>query len=268
MSDRGDIVVAWDALGHGESRTSDDPWRVTSLEVALAGHILVEEVTRRLLEGTLATSLQRLETVRRLGVGHSLGGMTVVRQQARHHSFDAIAVLGWTNLERSRTGYIADHEVALEAALAELVAGRSPEEAEASLYQLRGQPTLAHFDEYRASQRDFFYWGDEPSEVIAADAAAGRPRQGAMWVVSRIPGIVLADTARVDVPVFLGYGERDISVDPSSEPSFYKASRDVTLHILRGSAHCHNFSSVRALQWERVRWWDKGIYSQCKKGKM
>lgn len=259
MAANGHIVVAWDALGAGESAAQDDPWRITSVEVAQAAHVMVEEITTCLRDGTLSPSLRKLSTVRRVGVGHSLGGMTVARQQGRHASYDAVAVLGWTNMERGPSPYISAHETALEQALGRLVPGRSPEEAEAMLFQLAGLPTLSDFQEYRRSQRDFFYGADVPEAVMAADAAQGRPRQGAMWVVSRIPGIAQEDTAKITVPVFLGYGEHDISADPSSEPSFYKASSDVMLHILSGSAHCHNFASTRVKQWRRILSWADGL---------
>jgi pimeloyl-ACP methyl ester carboxylesterase len=259
MAADGKIVVAWDALGAGESVTQEDPWRITSAEVAQAAHFMVEEITRRLRDGTLSPSLPKLSAVRKIGVGHSLGGMTVARQQGRHGSYDAVAVLGWTNMERGPSPYIRAHEMALEQALEGLVAGRNAEEAEAMLFELRGLPTLTDFGEYRRSQRDFFYWPDVPEAVMTADAAQGRPRRGAMWVVSRIPGIVREDTAKITVPVFLGYGERDISADPSCEPSFYKASNDVMLHVLSRSAHCHNFASTRVEQWRRISWWTDGV---------
>jgi pimeloyl-ACP methyl ester carboxylesterase len=259
MAAHGKIVVAWDALGAGESTTQGDPWRITSAEVAQAAHFMVDEITTRLKDGTVSPLLPKLSALRTVGVGHSLGGMTVARQQGRHGSYDAIAVLGWTNMERGPSPYISAHEAALERALESLVAGRSAEEAEATLFELRGLPALSDFEEYRHSQRDFFYWADVPEAVMSADAAQGRPRKGAMWVVSRIPGIVEEDTAKIAVPVFLGYGERDISVDPTCEPSFYKASSEVMLHILKRSAHCHNFASTRAEQWSRISWWTDGV---------
>jgi pimeloyl-ACP methyl ester carboxylesterase len=259
MTDRGRIVVAWDALATGGSRTETNPWRVTSVEVAEAAAFMVREISDRLRDGTLTPPLPRIPTIWRVGVGHSLGGMTVARQQARHESYDAVAILGWTNLAHGRSAYIAAHEAELDEAVKALASGRGPEEAEQLLFQLEGLPTLPDFDDYRRSQRQFFYADDVPGTVVEADAALGRPRSGAMWVVSRIPGIALADTAKIKVPVFLGYGESDISVDPWSEPSVYKSSDDVTLHILRRSAHCHNFASTRAEQWGRIATWDEGM---------
>ena len=54
------------------------------------------------------------------------------------------------------------------------------------------------------------------------------------------------------MPVLIGVGEVDIAPDPWAEPSAYRRSSHVTLVVLRGSAHMHNFSAARADLWQEL----------------
>jgi hypothetical protein len=47
----------------------------------------------------------------------------------------------------------------------------------------------------------------------------------------------------------------DVSPDPYTEVANYRASRDVTLYVVDGSAHCHNFSGGRIALWDRMAAW-------------
>ena len=58
-----------------------------------------------------------------------------------------------------------------------------------------------------------------------------------------------------DVPVFLAFGDVDVSPCPHLEPSTYPASRDVTLFLLPSSAHCHNMATSRQVLWDRLEAW-------------
>jgi hypothetical protein len=69
------------------------------------------------------------------------------------------------------------------------------------------------------------------------------------------PGITLEKAKQIQVLVFICFGERDMSLNPHLEPSTYPLSTDVTLYILKGSAHCHNFASSRHLLCDRLSNW-------------
>jgi pimeloyl-ACP methyl ester carboxylesterase len=94
-----------------------------------------------------------------------------------------------------------------------------------------------------------------PKEVIAADDAAGVavPRELAWRSLS--PNAVTTEASTIDVPVFVGLGERDVSPDPEGEPALFPASPSVTLYVLPGSAHCHNFATTRHKLWDRLASW-------------
>jgi hypothetical protein len=69
------------------------------------------------------------------------------------------------------------------------------------------------------------------------------------------PGFAAGEAAQVDVPVFLGYGERDVADDPPREPAMFPTSRDVSLFIVPRMAHMHNFAGSRRQLWERLSDW-------------
>lgn len=57
------------------------------------------------------------------------------------------------------------------------------------------------------------------------------------------------------MPVFLGYGEVDVSPDPHQDAACYRSSSDVTLYVLAASAHCHNMAGTRQRLWDRLLGW-------------
>jgi len=52
-----------------------------------------------------------------------------------------------------------------------------------------------------------------------------------------------------------GFGDRDIPEHPRDDSAFYSASNDITVFIVEGSAHCHNFAGKRAELWDRIAAW-------------
>jgi pimeloyl-ACP methyl ester carboxylesterase len=222
LAARGCAVLAIDCLTIGAS--SRLPADVDAPEdlFAAAHDAAVRDVATRLREGTIDPELGPCDRVERVGIGHSLGGSLVTIQQAICGSFDRVAVLGTSAFAR---------EWGAEFALTPEADGLS-------------------FDRVRL--RSHFYWDDVPAAVIEADEAAGVPMSthAVAWASSAI------DHAReIDVPVFIGLGERDVSEQPHREPAAYPCSNDVTLFVLPRSGHCHNFAGTRQRLWDRVLAW-------------
>jgi hypothetical protein len=72
-------------------------------------------------------------------------------------------------------------------------------------------------------------------------------------------GYVAEEAASVDVPVFLGFGERDVSEAPHNEPTMFPRATDITVFVVPQMAHMHNFASTRRLLWERSLDWVDAI---------
>jgi hypothetical protein len=115
MTARGFAVVALDSLGWGESSRPRDGFALVPEAIAAANAQAVDA-----LAGELEA---RWPGLPRIGVGHSLGALLAIVQQAEHESFDALVLLGATT--RGLRVVLSDEELAYadrpEAARAELV---------------------------------------------------------------------------------------------------------------------------------------------------
>jgi pimeloyl-ACP methyl ester carboxylesterase len=234
-AERGFPVAAFDMLGTGDSSQPDREVDLSDQGAAVASAV-----------DQLPDLVGRAGPF--VGIGHSLGGYVAMYQQAAHRSYDAVAILGTTN-----------HQVVQLGIPDEMVEAAATAEGRAALAdQLIA--SLGDGDRYlvgdRTPMHDWFHATDVPADVIAADDAttltAVVRRAG---LSASIPGIARDQASTIDVPVFLAYGEVDISPAPHAEPTFFTASPDVTLFVLPGSAHCHNMANTRARLWDRLLAW-------------
>jgi hypothetical protein len=69
------------------------------------------------------------------------------------------------------------------------------------------------------------------------------------------PGFAQPFADRIRSPLFLAFGEFDVSADPHAEPEGYPGSSDITLVVVPRMAHMHNFAETRAQLWERFLEW-------------
>ncbi len=228
FADRGIIVMAIDCLGSGESAQAEAAGNIVWETLAHAHHNAVTHLLGALAAGTLAPPIPALPHLSTIGIGHSLGGMLVALQQARYRSFDRIAVLGWSNLGINL-----------------------PADARIATLDVTGTYAFGS----KALRREF-HMADVPAEVLATTAERENlPVSLALAAQAADRAAVAAAVAAIEVPVFLGFGEKDTSSTPRGEPGCYKGATDITLFILEGSAHCHNFSSNRVLLWDRILHW-------------
>jgi pimeloyl-ACP methyl ester carboxylesterase len=176
-----------------------------------------------------------------IGVGHSMGGALAVLQQARHRSFDYLAVLGYGY--QPLAGLSAD--LTNEQLLAETAARFS---------QLADCPD-GYYSMDRTMLRPQFHFPDVPDDVVLADDAQATvlPRAALHAVAAAPTGRPLA--AAVDVPVFQGWGERDNTPDPHRDGAYFNSCPDYTLFVLPRSGHCHNLATTRQALWDRLIAW-------------
>jgi pimeloyl-ACP methyl ester carboxylesterase len=246
LSDAGHLVVAVDHVGVG---TSSDPRASgpVGLELLAACDAeVVRQLQFRARAGTLHDSLPPFDRPA-VGLGHSMGAAIAVVAQATTGVFDALVLLGHS-LQPLVGASVAEVELAVDENLAG-VRGVAGVAADVEVLEMARPPL-----------RDVFYAADVPEAVVIADEAAA----------SRLPARAAAETItnefvarfapEISVPILLGFGaSADLSPDPHREPANYPASSDVTLFLLEGSAHCHNFSSRRVRLWDRIDTWIRGI---------
>jgi alpha-beta hydrolase superfamily lysophospholipase len=251
---RGWLVVTVDHLGVGQSSLPDAS-RLSFEVCAAANDAAVRELVKRLVEGTLAPDLDAVsDRPFVIGAGQSMGGCLSIVAQARHRTFDALAVLGFSaihtalpmpdggwkgsDVARGRVGDFA-------ASTAEMQAARA-----------------FHYG---------FHLEDVPADIRAADVDTYPLRlDGAVptWASATMPdsamsmltpGVVASEAAAIDVPVLTVGGERDVVADLHAEPAAYPACPDVTAVLLRGSAHMHNFAETRQWLWRRLHGWVESL---------
>jgi alpha-beta hydrolase superfamily lysophospholipase len=243
MTARGFVVIAADPLGVGDSGRPVDGTLCTYAALADAAHAAADLVRVRLSDGTLVDGLPPIAAPRIVGVGHSMGGGLVVLQQARSGSYDAVAILGYTHGAKARSVPEGD-DAALRATAVEQARGFWGDQWEAR-YGIVD----------KAPHQDWLNGPDAPADIVAADNAntviwAAEPYVDALHV-----GYTAAYAAEITAPVMIAFGEFDIAERPRDEVAFYEGSDDITLFVLGGSYHCHNFQDGRARLWDRLGAW-------------
>lgn len=241
MNAQGFIVVTVDHLGIGESARPKDGFAATSAVLAGANAAVFEEVTRRLRDGALHPSLRPLARFTVIGVGHSMGAMLLALQQDARRDFDALMLLSFGTC--GVPGVLSDED---RAALA------LPDRGLSKLPQLAakrfGSLAYAHIPNSAGSS--------EASKALAA-AADVVPTVPASH--SMMPGNIKEEIARLDAPLFLTAGDRDMVGPPLELPMQYAAATDITLLIIQKCGH-HPFASpntprfmARAADWVRAQ---------------
>jgi pimeloyl-ACP methyl ester carboxylesterase len=239
LVDRGFTVITVDPLGVGDSSRPAEVDLVTLETMTAAAAEAVRQLGERLAsDGTPV-----------IGVGHSLGGCLTLVEQAGHGSYAAVANLGFTH--GAKPIHSPDST------------GPDPEAFTVAVEHAKaffgGDWDAGYARAPREPNHAWLHDPDVPADVIAEDDrhASAWPRQS--YVGALLPGHSATYAAQVSSPVFVAFGEHDVPEHPHDDIGYYRSSGDVTLMVLPGSAHCHNFAGTRALLWDRLADWAGGI---------
>ena len=259
-ANRGMVFIALDPYGGGDS-TELAPELCDLTSAVRAAHNAVDTAIGRLRSGTLVPRLSPIPVSRAIGIGHSLGGMQLIAQQAGRATFDAVAILGFSAVHTvvpTRDGVLAPHSSGDDAqSLKEAWSGPLVDE-------------LAHI-------RYAYHWEDVPQVLVDEDLSVGfpvrRPSALPLWTTRTFPpfakiclqeGAVAREAAQITVPVFVAVGERDVLRDLRQEATAYRKSLDITLFEISRCAHMHNFSPARETVWNRLQSWIDGLPPEIK----
>jgi pimeloyl-ACP methyl ester carboxylesterase len=250
------VFAAVDHLGVGDSSLLD-PSILTIEVLAAANAAATQHIVSALRAGTLgsgAVALQQDPYV--IGVGQSMGGCVSIVSQASHRAFDALAVLG----------YSASHTVLPSpeggVRVTPVARGRTDRDAiTTEAAEIGGVDVFAwsfHYDDVDPDIYNEDLRGGYPfrTESVPAWGSATIPPAAASMLA---PAVVAGEAAAVDVPVFIGFGERDVCPDPWSEPLSYRATQQVSLCVVDRMAHMHNFASTRKVLWDRLHRWGQSL---------
>ena len=235
----GFTVVAFDHLGLGASEEVDDLYAVTPTVAAQAQ----ADAIRRVLE--------RYDGLPAIGIGHSMGGMLLTVLQHDHELFDAIAVLGHGG--DGLPEVLSDDEAALRV-------DRPYPEIERDVERLSRVRFASDSPvPRRRPSKGPFLLPDVSDAVRDAFVAQQVSNLFSCGLTSMIPGATDTHKARIAVPVFLAFGDHDLTDDYEGALARYVEADDRELFVLAGSGHCHNQATTRVHLWDRVAAWATGI---------
>lgn len=247
MAEKNRIVVTLDHLGVGESSIPEDGYELTLEVLAAANHTAVQQVLKILAGGGVSEQLPALSKLRPIGVGHSMGAMLTVVQQHRHGSYESLLLLGFCN--RGMPDILSDEQ---KAYIDDSVSAR------------RDAVPLArqYFPEpYVHNTRDRGAVSGKPNKSSVSDIAkqavakTEAPLLAVGGMMSLIPGSIGPEMKDIQVPVFLGIGDRDLIENPHTVPAEFPACKDISLMVLPQTGHNHFLYPSYKKFFERMHGW-------------
>ena len=245
----GDLVVTVDPPGVGESDSPDDGYtlsaQVVADVVAAAVHSLEAKLGSRGLEGAeLGSAVVRAK----IGLGHSAGALLVACQQARHGSYDALALLGF-----SASGL---PEVLNEV---ELRFVNRPEALAGVVADLTRERFGGPLPQWSSSAGGELELNSASAEVDVALADASSRLLALVGMTAIVPGSVQPELDELRLPIFVALGEHDLAGKLDVLPGQLPACPDLTLFLLMGSGHNHSVAPNRQILWKRVMRWAASV---------
>ena len=246
MAARGFISVLVDHLGVGESSRPADSYVLTADLLSCANGYVTEQVLAKLRTGRAINGLAAIPQLSSVGLGHSMGAMLTILQQAEYHQHGAVVVLGFST--RGLPEYLPAE--ARELAQDPAAARRAATRLARAMFR-ENYPSIGRSEDGAA-----LYAGKkaEPAGIEAIKAARERLLPVPAFE-SMLPGNVAPEAARIDVPVFVGLGELDMAGPPLEAPKAFTASSDVTLHLLPQAGHSHFLFAARVGLYDALAQW-------------
>lgn len=244
MARRGFAVAAIDHIGCGASS------RPAAIE---DGYTLGVDAI------TAANERARLEVERRVcaefgtpafpsvGVGHSMGSLLSVAQQANYAPHEALVLQSFST--QGLRGFLQGDE--------EKYAGNS-ERAHREIAELArarfGSPYPPGTVETQEGTTAAFSAGTAPDAVYRYLQQASTNLLGVPGLLTMIPGAYAPYAEKVAVPVFVGGGDHDLGrVHPAA--TMLPAAPEVLAFELPDCWHCHNVANTRQQMWLRIDSW-------------
>lgn len=229
MAKAGYAVISLDHLGTGESVLPEGAKAPLLGQVAAAN-----DAAFRALLGELRERTPGLQSV---GLGHSMGAVLTVRQQARHRTHAAVTLLGFSI--KGLPGVLSPE---IQAACATGI----PDDR--ALAELALQKFGSAYPDLNGNAPD-----SEVSEPLRQFATVLLAAGG---MLSLLPGNVAREAAELTVPVLLANGDRDQLVGgglPDVAPYTHAAS--VTAFTVPDAGHNLGLTPARRRLWLRLQQW-------------
>lgn len=250
MARQGFVTLAFDHVGVGES-SKPDPieggYALGVEDIARANQLALELALERLAHGDDSAGIPAVGTTTSIGVGHSMGSLLTVEQQALAHPHRALLLFTFSTrglpafLDEAQSAF-ADDPKRVRAALGELTRTTM-----GSPYP----PTAADSEEGRVAA---FGVGTAPpsAEEVLHDVATNL--LGLAGLLSMIPDGYGPPAREIDVPVFIVIGDHDLQNDRGLAEQLPR-SPEVSTFVLEDAWHCHFVANSAPILWKRVAEW-------------
>ncbi len=169
----------------------------------------------------------KIQDLKVIGLGHSMGGMTTTLIQARHSLFAGIALLGssargldW-GLDDREKEYIGN-PIALEKDLEELTLRKFGME-----FPMINQ----------GPSGESITFGGATPELNMRLRETTIPLFGAGGMMSMVRGSFALEAAAIETSMFLAFGDHDIGAPPNEVPQDYPNAASLELHIMEKCGH-------------------------------
>lgn len=250
MTARGFIVIVLEHLGVGDSSRPADSYALTPERITQANADATTAVLQQLRDGSLLPQFGPLPTIRSVGVGHSMGAMFTITQQATQHQHAAIAVLGFST--RGLPEYVSPKVIELS---------KEPALIRAQVVDRARKMFVADYPEIKPSPAANSIFGGNKADPRGVEAI--KPARAPLLPVpaffSMVPNNVGPEAAQIAVPVFIGVGDKDMVGPPHLVPAAFTASNDITLYVQPGAGHSHFLFASRTQLFQRLSAWARTV---------
>lgn len=236
MLAKGHGVLLIDPLGVGNSTVPEDAYLLHPDQMAATHAVALEHVLDGLRSGTLVEGLPPAPDLRSVGIGHSMGALLTVVQQAAQPVHDGLALLGF-------------HTAGLPDQLTQADLDLDRAEARARLAELARMRFPVGFLPPNPSPS---------SRPLSTNAALDRINLAPSYM-TMLPDMIAADAAGITVPLLLAVGDNDLHSDPHQMPTSYPGSKDISLLVLEDTRHNHFIFPSRTRLFERVARWAEAL---------
>lgn len=234
MVARGCTVILLDYLATGESSVPNDPMQLDISLLIDVNHAALKQAMDSLKNRGLHCPV--------IAVGHSMGAMLALQQQARHLMFDGMALLGYSNAGMPHFFESQELDVTID-----------------NLHDL----SLAAFSNTY-----------QTLPMLALDGRASRVSKAALEslnscqapilplpaVWSMIPNASAPQCASLDVPLLLINGDEDIAAYDAVAGRAFTRAPDITLLQLDKTRHLHFLYDSRMHMYDSLHQWILRLY--------
>lgn len=250
MAAQGYVTLAFDHLGVGESSRPDPiegGYALGPEEIARANQRALEITLERLARGDEALGLPALRDPVTIGVGHSMGSMLTVEQQALARPHAALVLFSFSTHGTPRF---------LDEAMRQYANDPQRLRREIGLLARRsmGTPYPERARDSEENRRAAFGVGTAPKAAEEALHAASTNLLAVGGLASMVPGGYAPAAERIDVPVLMWAGDHDLHDDRHTRSELPR-SPSVTTRILEDCWHCHFVANTREILWRDTAQW-------------